>query len=599
MDPRFYLVLPYFLVAAFILGVGLFSFFSNLTRTAWSMGLFCFSASQWALWNGFLYLGLSPETNILIIKIKLLCSEFNLIFVGMLILDLFGYGSWVTWPRLAAAVGAAVFFITCGWLYPRVDWLWKDIYTVENFVDLPGWSPGILYYVMLGYIYLLGTSICLVATVNLFSSNRQARRLAQISVPPLLIVFGLHFLFNSGLGPLPGVDFTPLGFGPTGVALAWALIGYGVLDIMPVAKTEAFNHLPTGLIVVNGRNKILDLNPAAGLFLEGTGLGARVGRRQIIRDDIFGGLGAGNSEPARRELKIGENCYELQTIPLLKLQRELLGRLLVVRDITAQKKYEEKLKEDKDAAQKQAEDKGRFLAHISHEIRGPSNAIVTVTDFLLNLTHEELQRRYIRSIRSSVDLLSAMINNMLDLARVEAGKLKLFENIFNLENDLAQVMESLSVRAELRQLKLTSYLAPDVPGELIGDSMRVRQVMYNLIGNAIKFTDEGEVRVEITVEDALTEAVLVLFSIRDTGPGITLEDRKHLFEPYQVSEQGRQGAESVGLGLNISRLLVEMMGGRIWYGPGPEGGSIFYFNVLFRRPPENRGTPSGGRGRHL
>jgi len=287
--------------------------------------------------------------------------------------------------------------------------------------------------------------------------------------------------------------------------------------------------------------------------------------------------------------KNGSELWLGQNVQLLMEDGEITGFQVVARNITERRRVGKELQKAKDEAESANLAKTEFLASMSHEIRTPMNAIIGMADLLLETSLDPEQQQYVQTFQSAGENLLNIINSILDISKVEAGHIILETIDFSLDDTIESIGEVMAVRAHEKGLELAYHVMPDAPTELLGDPVRLRQILINLVGNAIKFTEKGEIFVQVKkqvseVENQMSEdgKVELLFSVTDTGIGISPEKIDTIFDIFtQADSSTTRKYGGTGLGLAISKQLVKLMGGHIQVESKPGQGSTFSFTARF------------------
>jgi len=275
---------------------------------------------------------------------------------------------------------------------------------------------------------------------------------------------------------------------------------------------------------------------------------------------------------------------QVAVAPLVDDANQCIGKIAVARDVTQHKRSEEALRLAREAAEAANHAKSSFLARMSHEIRTPMNGVLGMTELLLETGLSSTQRKYAETVQRSGKNLLAIINDLLDFSRIEAGKLELENVDMDLRRTVEDVVELLAERAHSKGLELACSIPANLPTYVKGDPLRLAQILTNLVGNAIKFTEQGAVVVRVAGVDETPKNVTMRFEVSDTGIGIRPEAQSRIFEEFsQADGSTTRKHGGSGLGLAISKQLVEMMGGSIHFQSAPGAGSTFFFTITFEK----------------
>lgn len=392
-------------------------------------------------------------------------------------------------------------------------------------------------------------------------------------------IFGIMLLGWAGyfFNWFGGYDTTLIAYLVSVIILSAYLHKDKILDTLSLAQDQAIDELSDGLLVLDQNNMMLYHNKKAGELYQLDSIGALPGIIEELDDCII----------EKTNIERDNRVYEVSSRLIIK-QNIYFGKMYVFNDITESFRFAKSAQEQaeimkglKERAEAANQAKSTFVSNITHEIRTPMNAIVGMTEILLREELPEQDRGYLMNIKNSGNALLSIVNDILDFSKMESGKMELVEDEYDPMLMLSDLSMIFLTRIGDKDMEILFDIDERLPKKLIGDGLRIRQIIINIVNNAIKFTERGFVRLQIRVGDVNGDNMELLVSVKDTGQGIKEEDMDKLFGSFQqVDSKRNRGKEGTGLGLSISKQLVEMMGGSIGVRSTYGEGSEFYFNVI-------------------
>jgi PAS domain S-box-containing protein len=474
---------------------------------------------------------------------------------------------WLTRRNLILSAIVPVITLFLAWTNEFHGLIWSE-FGLDTSDMLPGLdlTYGRWFWVNAGYIYLsllLGSFLLLRTFLR---APHLYRRQAGALLIGMLAPWAGNVLYLSGLSPLPHLDLTPLFFTVSGLALAWGLFRFQLLNIVPVARDAVIESMADGVLVLDAQNRVVDLNPTIQQII-GRSASEIIGQPAVqvlsARSDLVERYR--NVTEAQTEIVLGDGeaqrYYDLRISPLYDRHSRLTGRLIVLRDITERVWAEEELKRAKEAAEAASRAKSTFLANMSHELRTPLTAVIGYSELLQeeveDLGYTDLVPD-LEKIQMAGRHLLITVNDILDLSKVEAGKMELNMETFGISSLIHDVVVTAQPLVEKNGNTLEVHYADDL-GAMHADRTKVRQILSNLLGNAAKFTENGNITLAARQQDGW-----IHFSVIDTGIGITPEQIQNLFQAFmQADASVTREYGGTGLGLAISQRFCQMMGGEI------------------------------------
>jgi signal transduction histidine kinase len=497
-----------------------------------------------------------------IIWAKLEFFGISYVALGMFIFTMHysGRGDWLTPTRTALlaiiASSGFIFALTNEWHYL----IWSAIHFTNGLpfgpLDL---KHGALFFFFTAFLYVLIAII----TVAFFQIATRSQSLYQsqsrIMLTGMLFPWLANFMYITGLNPSPSLDLTPIALTITNLFLSISFLRYRFMDLRPIAHDSVFNAMKDGVVVLDHKERIVDINPVGTFIFQDTGdlLGREIktmlpkwGEWQALNP--YGEI----DQEISVELAGDPLIFSLRTTSVLDQRGKRNGRIVLISDITEQKQAHAQMEEASRL-------KSQLLANLGHDLRSPLGAIIGYAEMLKDGSFgpmSENQEKASSEILDGANQLLSFINNLVGQAQIETGKIVLREYPFDVDEVVGPLLSTLNFHAHKKGLTLVEYIDPDLPKKLVGDQFWLRQIVMNLVHNAVKFTENGSVTVRFIKRGQDCWAIEVI----DTGIGIPYEAQKRVFEAFeQVNSMENSKQSGFGLGLSIVAKLTSIMNGKI------------------------------------
>jgi signal transduction histidine kinase len=487
----------------------------------------------------------------------------SFVVLGMFIFAMHysGHASWLTPTRIALLSVVSgfsfIFTLTNEWHHQ----IWSRIQFTNSLPFGPlDISHGTVFYFLMIFQYVLLAAV----TILFFQIATRTQSLYQdqsrMMLAGMMFPWAANFLYITGLNPFPPLDLTPVALTITNIFLSISFLRYRFMDLRPIAHDSVFNAMKDGVVVLDYKEHIVDINPVCVSIFQDTGnlLGREIktllpnwGDWQVADPD-----GEINQEVSFGSANGKSLTFSLRTTSVFDQRGSRNGRILLISDITEQKQAREQIMETSRL-------KSQLLANLGHDLRSPLGAIIGYAEMLKDGSFGPMSENQVKAsseILDGANQLLSFINNLISQAQIETGKIVLREYPFDVEEIVGPLLSTLNFHAHKKGLTLKEYIDPSLPKKMVGDQFWLRQIVMNLVHNAVKFTDKGSVSVRFIKRGMNQWEIQVI----DTGIGIPPEAQKRVFEAFeQVNSMENSTQSGFGLGLSIVAKLTSIMGGKI------------------------------------
>ncbi|MCJ7432690.1 MAG: ATP-binding protein [Anaerolineales bacterium] len=471
-----------------------------------------------------------------------------------------GRGDWLTSTRttLLTAISSTGFIaaLTNKWHYQ----IWSEIQFTNGLpfgpLDL---KHGTLFFFFTAFLYVLITAITVIFFQIAIRGQSLYRGQSRVMLVGMAFPWLANIMYITGLNPLPSLDLTPTALTLTNLFLSISFLRYRFMDLRPIAHDSVFNAMKDGVVVLDHKERIVDINPVGTFIFQDTGnlLGREIKSLLPNWSEWQAANPRGEiTQEVSFELAGDPLIFRLRTTSVLDERGKRNGRVLLISDITEQKKAQEQILEASRL-------KSQLLANLGHDLRSPLGAIIGYAEMLKDGSFGVMSNDQVKAsseILDSANQLLAFINNLVGQAQIETGRIILREYPFDVDEVVGPLLSTLNFHAHKKGLTLVEYVDPALPKKLVGDQFWLRQIVMNLVHNAVKFTEKGSVTVRFIKRGEAHWAI----QVKDTGVGIPLESQKRVFEAFeQVNSMENSKQSGFGLGLSIVAKLTSIMNGKI------------------------------------
>jgi signal transduction histidine kinase len=517
-------------------------------------------AIEWSLTYAMEIYSTNMADKIMWAKLEYLGISFVVLGMFIFTMHYSGHGGWLTPTRtvLLVALSTSSFFLALSNEWHRQIWS-----TIQFTNGLPfgplNVSHGTAFFFLIIFQYILLTAV----TILFFQITKREQNLYQsqsrIMLAGMMFPWAANFMYITGWNPLPSLDLTPIALTITNIFLSISFLRYRFMDIRPIAHESVFNAMHDGVIVLDHQERVVDIN-LLGTFIfpdKGNLLGREI--KSLLPNWKEWQVANPNGEISQEiSIKLAGDLltFRLQTTAVLDQRGKRSGRILLISDITEQKKAQEQMLEASRL-------KSQLLASLGHDLRSPLGAIIGYAEMLKDGSFGPMSKNQVKAsseILDGANQLLSFINNLIGQAQIETGKIVLREYPFDVEEIVGPLLSTLNFHAHKKGLILEEYIDPALPKKLVGDQFWLRQIVMNLVHNAVKFTEEGSVAVRFIKRGTDHWEIQVI----DTGIGIPPEAQERVFEAFeQVNSMENPNQSGFGLGLSIVAKLTSLMNGRI------------------------------------